>query len=106
MPAREPGPGRLTIPLSAPAPVAWQPLVPHAGPWQVYRAAPGALTAAKIDGETWVGTTEGLRVLDAAGHEKPLAPWQEALRGRHVEAIAAGSEWIWLATWRGAPFNA
>ena len=105
-PAAPPKPDLVSIPLSPKQMVQWHPLESYSGPWEVYLGSPIVVTGRKVGDQTWLGTTQGLRILDAQGREMSLAPWQSALRGRRIDQIVLDGEQVWLATRRGSPFNA
>jgi hypothetical protein len=89
-------PDPMRIPLSRRQAVRWEPLGTGLRPARPY-GAPEIVTARHVQGQTWLGTRHGLRVLDPEGRDVPLTAWQAALRGWRVDAIAPDGERVWLA---------
>ena len=83
----------------------WMPLPVTSGPWRVYHAATATRSVARVSGRTWLGTTDGLRIMNEQGVESPVPGWASGLRGRSVEQIVLDGPIAWLVARRVAPFN-
>lgn len=82
----------------------WEPLRASISRNEVFASTARINTVAWVEGEIWLGTEGGLRVLSQSGRDKPLRPWQAALGGWQIqEMLVSGKDVYLLATSRLGP---
>lgn len=67
------------------------------------RTHPRITAVAAVGEEVWVGTEQGLRVLDRRNRARPLQDWQRAFDGWSIDAMHLAGDTAWLGISTGKP---
>lgn len=108
LPADRPTPERIDLGSGESAGFPWQLLPGGPSPWRIYRNGSDVRCMARTRRWTWLGTSDGIRLLAPSGKELRLPGWADLLRGSSVERLVAAEEdaVLWLITRQVATINA
>ena len=94
-------PDRISLPPPETHSFVWQAAPEPDTRWQIYTNTGDIRALAAMDGGLMLGTTGGLRLLQANGRENKLPDWARALQGSEISAFATQGTALYLGLQRG-----